>query len=71
MLSIQVKYGDNKYTYSKGTTLLDISKSFQKEFKDKIIIGEINGILAELSTPIMNSCEIRFYDRNSSTGNKV
>lgn len=71
MLSIQVKYNDNKYTYSKGTTLLDISKSFQKDFKDKIIIGEINGVLAELNTPVMSSCEIRFYDRNSSTGNKV
>ena len=40
-------------------------------FKDKIIIGEINGILSELSTPVMTSCEVKFYDRNSSTGNKV
>lgn len=71
MLSIQVKYKDDKYTFSKGTTLLEISKKFQKDFKDKIIIGEINGILAELSTPVMNSCEVRFYDRNSSAGNKV
>ena len=71
MLSIQVKYKDDKYTFSKGTTLLDISKKFQKDFKDKIIIGEINGILSELSTPVLSSCEVRFYDRNSSVGNKV
>lgn len=71
MLSIQVKYNGEKYTFSKGTTLLDISKNFQKDFVDKIIIGEINGILSELSTPVMFNCDIKFYDRNSSTGNKV
>ena len=71
MLSIQVKYDGEKYAFSKGTTLLEISKKFQKNFKDKIIIGEINGILSELSTPVMTSCEVKFYDRNSSTGNKV
>ena len=71
MLSIQVKYKGEKYAFSKGTTLLDISKNFQKEFKDKIIIGEINGILSELSTPVMSSCDVKFYDRNSSAGNKV
>ena len=71
MLSIQVKYNGEKYAFSKGTTLLDISKSFQKDFKDKIIIGEINGILSELSTPVLSNCEVRFYDRNSSAGNKV
>ena len=71
MLSIQVKYNGEKYAFSKGTTLLDISKKFQKDFKDKIIIGEINGILSELSTPVMTSCTIKFYDRNSSAGNKV
>ncbi|MBR3489936.1 MAG: nucleoside kinase [Bacilli bacterium] len=71
MLSVQVKYNGEKYAFSKGTTLLDISKKFQKDFKDKIIIGEINGILSELSTPVMSSCDVKFYDRNSSTGNKV
>lgn len=71
MLSIQIKYDGEKYTFSKGTTLLEISKLFQKDFKDKIIIGEINGILSELSTPITTSCDIKFYDRNSNAGNKV
>ena len=71
MLSVQVKYNGEKYAFSKGTTLLEISKKFQKDFKDKIIIGEINGILSELSTPVMSSCDVKFYDRNSSVGNKV
>ena len=71
MVSIQVKYNNDKYTYSKGTTLLEISKNFQKYFKDEIIIGEINGILSELTTPVLYNCNIKFYDRNSSTGNKV
>ncbi len=71
MLSIQIKYEGEKYTFSKGTTLLEISKLFQKDFKDRIIIGEVNGILSELSTPINTSCDIKFYDRNSSAGNKV
>ena len=71
MLTVTVKYKDKKYTYPKGTSLLEISKDFQSEFKDKIIIAIVDGIVSELSTNIFNNSTVDFYDRNSELGNKV
>ena len=71
MLTVTIKYKDKKYTYPKGTSLLEISKSFQNEFKDDIIIAKLDGSLTELSTNVFNNSNVDFYDRNSSEGNKV
>ena len=71
MLSITVKYNGNKYTYPKGVSLLDISKDFQSEFKEKIIVGMVDGIICDLSYNIFNNSDIDFFDRTSSIGNKV
>ena len=71
MLSITVKYKGNKYEYPKGTSLLDISKDFQSSFKEKIIVGMVDGIICDLSYNIFNNSEIDFFDRTSSIGNKV
>lgn len=71
MLSVIVRYEDKKYTFPKGTSLLDISKEFQSNFKDKIIVGKIDGSITELSTKVFNNCKVDFYDKNSSIGNKV
>lgn len=71
MLSINVKINGEKYTYPKGTSLLDISKDFQSEFKEKIIVGMVNGAICDLSHNVFNNSEVVFYDRTSSIGNKV
>ena len=71
MLSVIVRYEDKKYTFPKGVSLLDISKEFQSNFKDKIIVGKIDGSVTELSTKVFNNCKVDFYDKNSSVGNKV
>ena len=71
MLSINVKINGNKYTYPKGTSLLDISKDFQSEFKEKIIVGMVDGSICDLSYNVFNNSEVVFYDRTSSIGNKV
>lgn len=71
MLSVTVKYKDNKYVYPNGISLLDISKDFQKEFKEKIIIARVNGLITELNQKIFNSCTVEFQDRTSVIGNKV
>lgn len=71
MLSVTVKYKDNKYVYPNGISLFDIAKDFQKEFKQKIIIARVNGLLSELNQKIFNSCTIEFLDRTSVIGNKV
>ena len=71
MLSINVKINGNKYTYPKGTSLLDISKDFQSEFKEKIIVGMVDGSICDLSYNVFNNSEVVFYDRTSSIGSKV
>lgn len=71
MLSITVKYKGEKYTYPKGTSLLEISKDFQSEFKEKIIVGMVDGDICDLSHNVFNNSEIDFFDRTSSIGNKV
>ena len=71
MLSVTVKYKDNKYVYPNGISLLDISKDFQKEFSEKIIIARVNGLLTELNQNIFNNCTVEFHDRTSIIGNKV
>ncbi len=71
MLSVNIKYKDKKYVYPKGVSLLEISKDFQSEFSDKIIIGRVNGSLTELSQNIFNNSTVDFYDKNSIDGNKV
>ena len=71
MLSVTIKYKDKKYTYPKGINLLDISKDFQKDFSEKIIIAIVNGTITELNQTIFNNSTVEFYDVNSYFGNKV
>ena len=71
MLSITVKYKGEKYTYPKGTSLFEISKDFQSEYKEKIIVGMVDGLICDLSHNVFNNSVIDFFDRTSSIGNKV
>ena len=70
-MTITIKYKNEKYTYPKGVTLYEISKNFQDEFQDEIIIAKLDGALTDLSTNVFNNATVDFYDRNSSVGNKV
>ena len=71
MLSISIKYKDKKYVYPRGTSLLEISKDFQSEFQDKIIISIVDGAITELGTNLFSNATVDFYDKNSEIGNKV
>ena len=71
MLDITIKVNDTKYTYPKGISLLEISKDFVNNFKDKIIISKVNGSLCELNQKIFNNSTVKFFDRYSLEGNKV
>ena len=55
MLTITVKYNNENYIFNKGASLLEISESFQKNFKDKIIVGEVNGVIKDLNTNILSN----------------
>ena len=71
MENLKIIYDNKEYVYSEGTTLLDISKDFCDRYKERIIVGEINGRLCELNTQITNNSRIDFFDLTTSIGNKV
>ena len=71
MKEITITYKDKKYKYPEDTTLLDISKDFEDDFTGKIIIGEINGRVCELSKKIKEDSVVKFYDFSSSVGNRI
>lgn len=54
-----------------GTTLYEVSKSFQKHFNYPILVARVNNDLADLSEKLTQNCSVDFYDRSSAIGNSV
>lgn len=53
------------------TTMLEISKEFEKYFNYPILVGRINNDIVDLAEEILQDGEIEFYDRSSEIGNAV
>lgn len=71
MESITVNVNGKNYLYPKGVSLLGVSKDFTEDFENEIIIGELNGMLTELSKNVFEDCSLKFYDNMSPIGNLV
>lgn len=71
MNNINITYKNKKYVYPKGSSLLEISKDFKKDFKQDIIMGEVNYRPCELNYIIQNDSYINFFDRTSAMGSRV
>lgn len=71
MANIKIRYKDEQYEYEKGTTLLDISKDFEKDFESKIIVAQVNNRLTGLDTKLTRNAVVDFWDQSSSLGNKT
>lgn len=50
------------------TTLLDLSKKYQKQFKSKILVARIDNTIVELGNKIKGPCVVEFLDVTSSFG---
>ena len=71
MENIKIKYKNKEYNYTKGITLLEISKDFSKDYKDSILIGEFDSRICELNYAVQTDGEVNFYDRTSVDGARV
>lgn len=71
MDNVKVRYKDKQFEYEKDTTLLDISKDFEKDYDNKIIVGTINNRLASLDSKVSKSSDIDFYDVSSALGRRT
>ena len=68
---IKIAINDTNYEYEKDTTLLEISKDFQKDFNFEILVGQVNGDMHSLNYKIVEDSKISFFDLSSNIGNKV
>ncbi len=57
--------------YRKGTTFLDISKGYQSEYEDDIILVLQNNKLRELFKTVECDCEISFVTTSDGAGSKT
>ena len=69
--TVIVTFKDLNMPFPVGTTLLEISRSFQKYFNYPILIARVNNKMVDLSEKIIKNSQIDFYDRSSSIGNNV
>ena len=69
--TIEVTIHGKKYQMSKGRTLDDISKEFQKEYKYPILLASVNNKLKELNYIVNDDATIEFFDLTSKSGNRT
>ena len=68
---IQITYKDQKMDIMEGTTLLELSKRFKKDYTYDILVAKVDNDICDLDTSINKSCTVEFFDRTSSVGNSV
>lgn len=71
MEKIKVTYLGKSYLYPRDITLEDISKDFQKNYSETIIMAEVNGRPYELNYKVTDDVTVDFFDLTSPTGNRV
>jgi len=69
---IKVNYKDLEVLeFEAGTTLLEISKKFSRNYNYPILVGKVDNDIVELGENITRSCTVDFLDRSSATGNGI
>ena len=68
---IKVTINGKEESVPVGTTLLQLSKEYQKDYRFPIILASVNNVYKELSYVVNESCGITFYDLNSKAGNRA
>lgn len=71
MATVKIRYKEEQYEYEKGTSLLEIAKDFQKDFKEKIIVASINNRLVSLDSKVIKNSDLAFYDVLSILGSRT
>lgn len=69
--SIKVEVNGKAYEYPNNTTLLEISKDFQKDYENEIILAFMNNKLRELFKHALDNSKISFVTIGEDAGNKT
>lgn len=70
-MKLNIEVLGKKLEIEQGTTFEEVAKQFQSEFKSDILLAKQNNKLIELSSPIKQGGEIRFYDISYMEGMRV
>ena len=68
---INVIINGKKYSFAKGTSLLEVSKEFQKDFRYPILAAYVDNELCELNYCLKKDAEVIFFDLTSRVGNRI
>lgn len=71
MDSVKVTINGNTLEVTKGTTLEELSKLYQNDFKYEIILAKVDGLYEELTKVITRDCAIEFFDLTEKGANQV
>ena len=69
--NVKVEINGVIYEYPSNVTLLEISKDFQKDYKEEIILAFVNNKLRELFKHITDNSSIRFVTTSDDAGHKT
>lgn len=69
--NINILINGKEYQVKKGSTLEEISKIVQTEYKYPILIAKVNNSLKELNYKVNKYKEIEFYDLTKPCGNRT
>lgn len=68
---VQVEINGTVKEYPKGVRLLDISREYQKDYKEDIILAFVDNRLRELQKTVQKDCHIRFVTTEEDAGHKT
>ena len=68
---LRCEVNDQVREYEEGTTLLEISKEFQKQYDADIILAFVDGKLRELPKKVTKDCKISFVTTKDDVGHKT
>ncbi len=68
---VQVEINGTVKEYPKGVRLLDISREYQKDYKEDIILAFVGNRLRELQKTVQKDCHIRFVTTEEDAGHKT
>jgi uridine kinase len=69
--NVKVEINGTIYEYPSSTTLLEISRDFQKDYKNEIILAFVNNKLRELFKHVTDNSKIRFVTIAEDAGHKT
>lgn len=68
---VKVEISGKTYEYPSNISLLEISRDFQKDYKEQIILAFVNNKLRELFKHVTKDCSIRFVTTADDAGSKT